>query len=122
MCLSAPSQSILVIENPEVHLHPSAQSKLADFFYYIAKSGRQVIIETHSDHVFNGIRAGVATKEIDREKVVVNFVYKKENQPTECEEILFGDNGRIVNPRKDLFDQFDLDLNRMLGVADGINI
>ena len=48
-----------MIENPEAHLHPGAQVKMAEFFALAAAGGIQVIVETHSDHAFNGIRVAV---------------------------------------------------------------
>lgn len=50
----------LLIEQPEVHLHPSAQSRLGDFFIGLARSGRQVIVETHSDHLTNRVMRRIA--------------------------------------------------------------
>ncbi|MDF2453489.1 MAG: hypothetical protein K0S26_2993 [Bacteroidota bacterium] len=58
--LIARKESIMIVENPEAHLHPSAQSKIGRFLAMVAKSGVNVIIETHSDHIINGIQ--IATK------------------------------------------------------------
>lgn len=57
--LLAKKGDILIIENPELHLHPKAQSDLMLFLSCMAKAGVQIIIETHSDHVINGIRKAV---------------------------------------------------------------
>lgn len=57
--LLAQKGDLLVIENPELHLHPRAQSDLGIFFSVVAKAGVQVFIETHSDHIVNGIRRAV---------------------------------------------------------------
>lgn len=55
--LLAKEKSILIIENPEAHLHPGAQSRLTQFLIEIAKTNNiQLLIETHSDHVVNGLR------------------------------------------------------------------
>lgn len=116
ICLASEKNSIILIENPEIHLHPKAQSKLMSFLYFIANSGRQLFIETHSDHIFNGIRAGIATEEMDSKKVTVNFVTCDEKEGTQNNVIEFGKKGRISNNLPDLFEQFDLDLNKMLGL------
>src|SRR5262245_33804478 len=47
-----------MVENPEAHLHPAGQSRLGRFLARVAGSGGQVVVETHSDHVINGIRLG----------------------------------------------------------------
>ena len=71
--LIAKPGDLIIIENPEAHLHPSAQSKIGKLLAHAAQNGVQVIIETHSDHVLNGIR--VATKEgkIDTSKTLIHF-------------------------------------------------
>ena len=116
MCLSSPEKSVLVIENPEIHLHPSAQAKVCEFLYFIAQSGRQLFIESHSDHIFNGFRAGIATGEMDKEKINIQFVSLNEEHLTKTMRVEIGRMGRIENQRKDLFDQFDLYLKKMIGV------
>ncbi len=116
VCLAAEKDSVIVIENPEIHLHPKAQALLMEFLYFIADSGRQLFVETHSDHIFNGIRAGVATQKMDAKKICVNFVTYDEKDGTKCEKIEIGKHGDIKNPQPDLFEQFDIDLNKMLGL------
>lgn len=115
VCLASEKESTILIENPEIHLHPKAQSRLVDFLYMIAKSGRQLFIETHSDHIFNGIRAGIATEQMSANEIAVNFIHAEKNE-TQVEQILFGKRGKIINPQNDLFDQFDIDLDKMLGI------
>lgn len=64
--LLAKEKSILIIENPEAHLHPGAQSRLTKFLIEIAKTNNlQLLIETHSDHVVNGIRIAMKQKYCD---------------------------------------------------------
>lgn len=53
--LSAKPGALILIENPEAHLHPEGQAKMAELISLIAQAGVQVIIETHSDHIINGI-------------------------------------------------------------------
>lgn len=120
-CLGSEEDSIIVIENPEIHLHPKAQSRLCDFLYFVSKAGRQLFVETHSDHIFNGLRVGVATKKIQQEDISVNFLAMNEHCETQCNPIIFKEYGKIVGTNDemdidDLFDQFEIDLNRMLGL------
>ena len=60
--LSIPKGSLLLIENPEVHLHPAGQARMGRFLAEVAHSGIQVILETHSDHVLNGVRRSVKSR------------------------------------------------------------
>ena len=116
VCLSSPEKGIIDIENPEIHLHPSAQAKVCEFLYFIASAGRQIFVETHSDHIFNGFRAGIATNSMKEELLNIQFVYLNEQHVTEAIKVKVGKRGRIENQRKDLFDQFDIDLNKMIGL------
>ena len=58
-CLSAPPGSLLLLENPEAHLHPRGQAALGTLLAKCAGDGVQILVETHSDHVLNGIRLAV---------------------------------------------------------------
>ena len=112
---------MILVENPEIHLHPKAQSKLCDFLYFVSQAGRQLFVETHSDHIFNGLRVGVSTGEIKQEDLSVNFFAVNDQYETQCNPVVFGQYGKIVGTNEDmdindLFDQFELDLNRMLGI------
>ena len=115
-CFAAPEDSMIILENPEIHLHPTAQSKVCEFLYFISGHNRQLFVETHSDHIFNGFRAGIATGEIGQDEVKTYFVSLNNTHTTEVELVKFGRFGRIENQRKDLFDQFDIDMNKMIGV------
>lgn len=120
-CLGAQSDSIIIIENPEIHLHPKAQSRLCDFLCFISNAGRQLFIETHSDHIFNGLRVGVTTGKVLQDDITVNFFAMNDRCETECNPIVFGDCGKILGTNEkmdivDLFDQFEIDLDRMLGL------
>ena len=53
--LSAEPGALIMIENPEAHLHPEGQAKLAELICLVAQRGVQVIVETHSDHIINGV-------------------------------------------------------------------
>lgn len=54
--LRAPEGSTLIFEQPEIHLHPKLQAKLADFFVCLVELGKRVIVETHSEHFINMLR------------------------------------------------------------------
>ncbi len=63
----------LIVENPEIHLHPKAQSALIQFLVAVANTGVQVFIESHSDHVLNGIRVAVKEAQISQNEVSIFF-------------------------------------------------
>lgn len=116
VCLSSPKRSVIALENPEIHLHPSAQAKLCEFFYFISETGRQLFVETHSDHIFNGFRAGIAAEEMEKDKIKIQFISLNEEHVSNVMEVQIGRMGKVENQTKDLFDQFDLDLNKMIGL------
>lgn len=119
-CLASEQEDIIIIENPEIHLHPKAQSRLCEFLYFICNADRQLFIETHSDHIFNGIRVGISNKKMDSDKITVNF-FALNNYETLCNPIKFGQFGKVIGTNDamdidDLFDQFELDLDKMIGL------
>ncbi len=105
----------VIIENPEAHLHPSAQSKLGKFLAKMANAGIQIIIETHSDHIINGIRIAIKNKEISNQDVIFNSFSKgKELGENYVEEILIDENGRLDKWPKGFFDQYENDMLELL--------
>lgn len=75
LCLRSKKNDVLLIENPEIHLHPAAQSRLGEFFAFIANAGIQLFIETHCDHLLNKIRYEVYKKRLDSS--AVGILYKE---------------------------------------------
>ena len=59
LALLSPPGTLCLIENPESHLHPRGQTKLAELAARAAKAGVQVFAETHSDHFMDGVRIAV---------------------------------------------------------------
>ena len=79
--MTAPSGSLVVIENPEAHIHPKAQTKMGEFLAIAAENGIQIILETHSDHLLNGVRIAVRNGILDENNVEVHYVYADKNNP-----------------------------------------
>jgi len=120
-CLGSNDGATIIIENPEIHLHPKAQSKLSEFLYFVSKSNRQLFIETHSDHIFNFLRAGIATGKVLDNAISINFFAMNAKYETQCNPIIIKEYGKIIGTNEemdivDLFDQFELDLDKMLGL------
>lgn len=114
--LLAKEGQILVIDSPEAHLHPLGQSRIGEFLSKMANSGVKVIIETHSDHILNGVRLSVNNRVISSDKVGIHF-FEKNNSDNKT---------RIVSPQIDshgnlsewpdgFFDQSDKDLGKLIG-------
>ena len=75
LCLRAAPGDVVMIENPEIHLHPAAQSRLGEFFAFIANADIQLIIETHCDHLINKLQYLVFKKKFESDKAII--YYKK---------------------------------------------
>ena len=73
VCLMARRGDLLLIENPEAHLHPRGQAVLAELCAAAAAAGAQVVVETHSDHVLNGLRIAVAQNRIEAGAVALYY-------------------------------------------------
>lgn len=112
--LIAKRGSILLIENPEAHLHPSGQSKIGQFLAQIASSGIQIIIETHSEHIINGIRLGVLKNKISPDLISINFfgMEKKSDNPS-IEHITLNEKVKLSKWPIGFFDQEERDLAEM---------
>nr|WP_305137608.1 DUF3696 domain-containing protein [uncultured Schaedlerella sp.] len=76
--LTAIKGSVFLVENPEAHLHPKGQSHIGYFLAAMACAGIQVIVETHSEHVLNGIRIAALKNAMKPEDISVNFFSIKE--------------------------------------------
>jgi predicted ATPase len=72
-CLLCKPGGLILVENPEAHLHPKGQVAIGKFLAKVAACGIQVIVETHSDHILNGIRISVRNSVIKHENVSLHF-------------------------------------------------
>lgn len=70
--LLAAKNCYYIVENPEAHLHPAAQTSMGRFLALLAHSGLHVVIETHSDHILEGVQIYVAQHRDLRESVIIN--------------------------------------------------
>jgi len=77
--LTAEKGKILIIENPESHIHPRGQAELGRLIALAAQTGAQIFVETHSDHILNGIRVAVKEQHIDKENVNILYFDKTTN-------------------------------------------
>lgn len=120
--LSAKPGSLVILENPEAHLHPGGQAELAKLISRVAQGGVQVIVETHSDHILNGVLVAAKMYEsadarqqregLDRQNVRIYYVEKDAGTPTEAvaTKIEIEDGGRLKYQPNGFFDQAEKDL------------
>jgi len=114
-CLVAEPGSLLLLENPEAHLHPQGQAALGELVVRAASDGVQVMVETHSDHVLNGIRLAVKRKLIATSDVVVHyFVRSVESGFVSSQSPAILDDGRLSNWPRGFFDQWDIAVDALL--------
>jgi predicted ATPase len=113
--LSAKEDDILLIENPEVHLHPAGQALMGQFLAEVAQSGVQVIVETHSDHVLNGVRRAVKAKKLSPEQLAIHFFRPRSADMAQVVSPQIDANGNIDSWPDGFFDQFDKDMNHFAG-------
>jgi predicted ATPase len=113
--LASAKNELLLIENPEVHLHPAGQALMAEFLAEVAASGVQVVIESHSDHVLNGIRKSVKRKTLSPESVALHFFRPRSAGGEQVVSPTMGSNGNIDHWPDGFFDQLDKDLNYFAG-------
>jgi predicted ATPase len=91
-------------------LHPFGQSRIGKVLAQVAGAGVNVVIETHSEHVINGIRLASLTGKIKPGDVIVNFVTRPEDETSPVREIDLTDFGDLTAYPKGFFDQEQADI------------
>lgn len=110
-CLIAKPNTLIIIENPEAHLHPSGQSRMGAFLSKMASSGLQIIVETHSEHIINGMRVSSINGVIHNDNISVNFFNMKEDEPEPViSEIKVDSKGSLSDWPEGFFDQQEKDI------------
>lgn len=104
--IAKPGETI-IIENPEAHLHPRAQSKIAEFFSKVASCGIQVFIESHSEHILNGLRVSALKPDIDinYDELAVHYF----DESFDSVKLTMNSKGKIQNWPYGFFDQQEID-------------
>jgi predicted ATPase len=116
--LSARRDGLMLIENPEVHLHPAGQALMGQFLAEVASAGIQVIVETHSDHVLNGVRRAVKSGKLIPEQVAIHFFRPRTLEEVQVVSPTLDSRGNVDSWPNGFFDQFDKDMNHFAGWAD----
>ena len=114
--LVADQESVLIVENPEAHLHPKAQSGIGEFLARVAAGGCQVFVETHSEHVLNGMRRMVKQSVLAAERTSLHyFCNSSDAAGPKVTRIAISPSGDISQWPDGFFDQLDQDLSVILG-------
>ncbi|HVK56300.1 MAG TPA: DUF3696 domain-containing protein [Burkholderiales bacterium] len=113
-CLSAQPGTLLIVENPEAQLHPRGQSTIGRLLALTAANGVQVIVETHSDHVLNGIRLAVKDGLLQADNAKLHFFSRQPGQPSGYETPVLAPDGRLSYWPTGFFDQWERSLDRLL--------
>ena len=111
--LLVPKDHLCVIENPEAHLHPRGQAKVAELAVRAAVAGVQVIVETHSDHFLDGVRIAVREQLIRPEDAAVHYFERDGGKSVVVTPEIDAD-GRLSQWPAGFFDQHDDNLARLL--------
>lgn len=115
--LLVPKGGVLIVENPEAHLHAKAQSNMGYFLARMAAAGLRVIIETHSEHIVNGIRRMIVegTTSLSHNDLTIYFFQYKNGEKNPLE-INMDKNGNLSKFPEDFFDQVRQDTLAMLRI------
>ncbi len=113
--LKAKKGDVVIIENPESHLHPSGQVEIARLCAKASEAGVQIVVETHSDHFLNGVRVAIKEKILNSNNTLVYyFLRNEEEEKTEVQKIEIDENGKIDEWPKGFFDEWDIQLEKLL--------
>ena len=117
--LLAPSGSLCLIENPEAHLHPRGQTRLAELATRAAQAGVQVVVETHSDHFIDGVRIAVRNESIDPHSVAFHY-FDRNDVTTMVSSPSVDTDGRLSEWPEGFFDQHEKNLASLLMPLQGL--
>jgi AAA domain, putative AbiEii toxin, Type IV TA system/Protein of unknown function (DUF3696) len=103
--LTAEPGQLVYIEQPEIHLHPRAQSKMAEVLAAAARRGVKVVVETHSSILLLGIQTLVAKAELDPDDVILHwFTRNQKSGDTKVSTATLDEAGRFGNWPEDFAD------------------
>lgn len=106
MGLLAPNDTLLIVEQPELHLHPSVQSRLGDFFVGLAKCNKQCLIETHSENLVSQLRYHIVEAGgMDKSDCMIYFVDQDEKGASTFNPVEISPQGNILNWPDGFFDE-----------------
>ncbi|MEU9620741.1 DUF3696 domain-containing protein [Streptomyces sp. NPDC087228] len=113
-CLTAGPGSLILLENPEAHLHPRGQSRMASLIAAAASAGAQLVVETHSDHVLDGTRLAVKQGRLAAGDTAVHF-FRGNGAGVEIITPTVAEDGSLSEWPEGFFDESDHTLDQLLG-------
>lgn len=118
ICLLAQPGEIVLLEQPELHLHPAPQQILGDFLLAVSDSGRQVIVETHSEYLINRLRLRIAEDEYGTVNEAVQLLYaQRQDGETQFEPMRPNRYGSFEDWPEGFFDQAPRESEAILRAA-----
>ena len=116
-CVSSEPESTLLIQQPEVHLHPRAQAEMGSFFGQLAANGQnRLVVETHSDYLLDRVIIDVREKRISCSDVLILY-FAQARRGAKIHPIELDSTGNLVNAPKGYRDFFLDEQRRFLGIA-----
>lgn len=112
-CLIARPGGLILLENPEAHLHPRGQTQIAFLAAHAAQAGAQLVLETHSDHVLNGVRLAVKRGVLAPEEVAVHYFHREAGE-VQITTPKVGPDGMLSAWPEGFFDEWDAALDALL--------
>ena len=106
---------LVIIENPEAHLHPAGQTSMAELASRAVAGGAQVILETHSDHVLNGVRLAVRDNILSADQVAIHY-FEREGLEVRVTTPVLASNGKLDIWPVGFFDQHERNLSLLIGL------
>ncbi len=112
-CLTVKPGAMLLMENPEAHVHPQGQSAMARLTCAAATAGAQVIVETHSDHILNGVRLAVKRGQIPADDVILHY-FDRQDDGVHIVSPVMGADGMLSQWPPGFFDEWDRSIDQLL--------
>jgi len=119
--LSSDIDALVLLENPEAHLHPQGQVRVGRLIALAASCGVQIVVETHSDHLLNGIRLAVYDSELAPTDVSLNFFERRDYDNISRVVVTtpqIDKDGRIDHWPEGFFDEWEKSLDALLRTKD----
>ena len=123
MILTAQPGDCLILENPEAHIHPRGQAEFGRLMSLAASAGIQIFVETHSDHIINGVRVAIKSGIMDRHSAIIQFFKRFDQMQSDsglyeqysiARKIEIDSNGELSEYPDDFMEEWDRQLRLLV--------